>query len=415
MHASVAGRLLIAFAATTLFFIASALPAQAADRYSAIAHGSYLVKAGDCAACHTADGGKPFAGGRAVPTPFGIIYSTNITPDKDTGIGQWSEADVYRAMHIGIDRAGEHLYPAFPYPWYTKATVADVRDIKAYLDTLEPVRQVNRPTQLPWPLDRRSAMAVWNKLYFDAGAFVGDPARSEQWNRGAYLVQGLGHCGACHTDKNFAGAPNRKKPLQGGFGENAFAPNLAGGLRDGLGAWSKAEIVEYLKTGSNAKSAAAGPMAEVVAESTQYLSDDDLTAIATYLKAIPGKQSDTSTDTANAQIMTRGADVYTDNCSGCHMDAGEGLAHVFPPLKGSSAVQAAQADTLVRVVLGGAVTPATAAKPTGLKMPAFEEKLDDAQIAAVVSYIRNAWGNRASVISADTVGDMREQMKSPGG
>ncbi|MGH8145669.1 MAG: c-type cytochrome [Rhodanobacteraceae bacterium] len=387
------------------------LPAHDLPGYAAIQHGRYLVKAGDCKACHTAPGGKPFAGGRAVPTPFGIIYSTNITPDPATGIGKWSEADFYHAMHTGTARDGHHLYPAFPYPWYTKVTSNDVRDIKAYLGTLPPVRQRNLPTELPWPFSMRSTMAVWNKLYFDEGTFKGDPKESAAWNRGAYLVRGLGHCGACHSPKNFAGAVKQSDALHGGHAEHAFAPALTGGLRDGLGGWSANEIVGYLKTGSNDKSSAAGPMAEVVTNSTQYLSDADLHAIATYLKAQPHPKSGEQTGRPDKNLMTLGGDVYADDCTACHMDHGQGLARVFPPLKGSSAIQAANADTLIRVVLGGADVPATQSRPTGLKMPAFNDKLDDAQIAALLTYIRNAWGNHASAVSNSEVAKMRKQME----
>ncbi|HEV2607345.1 MAG TPA: c-type cytochrome [Xanthomonadaceae bacterium] len=390
------------------------MPLHAADD-TAIEHGRYLVKAGDCAACHTAEGGQAFAGGRAMAIPFGKVYTTNITPDKDTGIGDWTEADLYRAMHTGIGRDGQHLYPAFPYPWFTRVTAADVHDIKAYLDTIEPVHQANKPTELAWPANQRGVIGLWNKLYFHEGEFVDDPKQSAAWNRGAYLVDGLGHCAGCHTDKNFAGAPKKNKNLQGGPAENAFAPSLAGGLRDGLGAWSVAEITEYLKTGSNGKSAAAGPMAEIVTASTQYLSDADLTAIATYLKDLPSTESEMPHGDADNQQMTRGAAIYADNCSGCHMGGGEGLASVFPPLKDSSAVQAKKADTLVGVLLRGAAIPGTQSKPTGLKMPAFDDKLDDAQIADVVSYIRNAWGNRSSTVSASDVARMRKAMKKKKG
>ncbi len=390
--------------------------AHADSAYSTIQRGLYLVRAGDCAACHTADGGKPFAGGRAVPTPFGILYSTNITPDKDTGIGNWTASDLYRAMHTGISRNGTHLYPAFPYPWYTRVTAADVLAIKAYLDTLEPVRQPDRPNQLPWPFDVRGLLGVWNSMYFDPGTFQSDPKKSESWNRGAYLVNGLGHCGACHTKKNFAGAADSDKPFRGGHGENAYAPNLTGDLRDGLGGWTGAEITEYLKTGSNDKSSAAGPMAEVVDHSTQYLSDADLDAIATYLKSFQRIRKDDDKSRVTDNDETRhGAAIYADDCSGCHMVHGEGLAHVFPPLKGSAAIQAQQPDTLMRVVLGGAKVPATNVKPTGFAMPAFEDKLDDADIADVLTYIRTAWGNRASSVSTGAVADMRKQMKHKGG
>lgn len=392
---------------------ATTLPNESQPGHASIERGRYLVKAGDCAACHTADNGKPFAGGRAVPTPFGIIYSTNITPDKDTGIGEWSEADLYRAMHLGIDRQGKNLYPAFPYPWYTKVTPGDVRAIKAYLSTLTAVRQVNRENGLSWPFTMRSGLTLWNKMYLDKGVFVGDPKKSPEWNRGAYLVSGLGHCGACHTEKNLAGAVKKDKALQGGMGENAFAPSLAGDLRDGLGGWSAAEIAEYLKTGSNDKSSAAGPMAEVVHDSTQYLNDADLSDIATYLKDSPRTESKVDHD-ADKNQMSQGAEVYADNCTGCHMDGGQGQPNVFPPLKGSSAIEARKAETVISVVLGGAAIPATSAKPSGLKMPDFRDKLDNAQVAAVVSYIRNAWGNHASSVSAGDVADMRKQMRQKG-
>jgi len=297
-----------------------AVPARAqGTTYSTIERGRYLVNAGDCASCHTAEGGKPYAGGLAVPTPFGTIYSTNITPDPATGIGKWSEQDFYKAMHDGIRRDGKHLYPAFPYPWFTKVSRADVHAIKAFLDTVTPVRQQNKPTELPWPLSVREVMAGWNKLYFHEGAFKPDPKKSEQWNRGAYLVEGLGHCGACHTDTNLLGAPKTADKLKGGdFGEHWYAPGLTSNLRDGLGGWSAAEIVEYLKTGANAKSAAGGPMAEVVKNSTQYLSDVDLNAIAVYLKDVPAEQARAAAKTTDIdkQAWSRGEALYVDNCTG---------------------------------------------------------------------------------------------------
>lgn len=230
-------------------------------------------------------------------------------------------------------------------------------------------------------------------------------------------MNGLGHCGACHTEKNFAGATKTDDALQGGMAENAFAPSLAGDLRDGLGAWTAEEIVEYLKTGSNDKSSAAGPMSEVVSESTQYLTDGDLAAVATYLKDVPPTKSDNdenSQRSGDKDQMSQGAMVYADNCTGCHMENGQGLAKVFPPLKGSAAIQAKKPTTLIRIVLGGAAIPATETKPTGLMMPNFRDKLDNAQIAAVVSYIRNVWGNRASTVSAGNVADIRKQMKQKG-
>ena len=380
-----------------------------------ISRGRYLVRAGDCVACHTADGGVPFAGDRAIPTPFGTLYSSNLTPDPDTGIGRWNDEDFYRAMHEGIDRQGNHLYPAFPYPWYTRLSRDDVLAIKAYLDTLAPVRQAHRANELPWPLNQRGVMAGWNGMFFDAGTYRPDPKRSAQWNRGAYLVKGLGHCGACHSAKNLAGAVDEDDPLTGGFAENAFAPSLAGGVRDGLGSWTEQDIVEYLGTGRNSRTSAAGPMAQVVQDSTQYLSKPDLQAIATYLKSLPAPK-DKTVASIDQDILDRGAALYVDNCEGCHLKQGQGEIGAFPPLRQSSAVQAQSADTLIGVILDGARIPQTTAEPTGLAMQGFADRLDDAQIADLTTYIRNAWGNHAEAVDAGHVQDLRETLrKSPGG
>jgi mono/diheme cytochrome c family protein len=381
--------------------------------FSTLERGRYLVDAGDCAACHTADGGQPFAGGRAIPTPFGTIYSTNITPDKETGIGHWSNQEFYKAMHEGVGRDGKRLYPAFPYPWYTKMGVDDVRAIKAYLDALPPVKQRDKPSELPWPLSVREVMAGWNALYFHEGTFRTNPNKSAQWNRGAYLVEGLGHCGACHTPKNVLGGPKKDERLEGGYGEHWYASSLTGDLRDGLGAWSVQEIVDYLKTGSNAKAAAAGPMAEVVRNSTQHLSDGDLNAIATYLKDLPGtpKAADAKGSSIDQSVLTRGEALYLDNCTGCHLENGAGIAQVFPPLKASAPVQANDPATVLQAIVDGATVVATKEKPTGLAMPAFGWKLSDREIADLATYIRNAWGNRADAVTAGQVAKVRKEVR----
>lgn len=388
---------------------------MSAGPWSEISRGRYLVRAGDCEACHTAPGGQPFAGDRPIPTPFGTIYSSNITPDPGTGIGRWTDADFYRAMHEGIDREGHHLYPAFPYPWYTKLSRDDVLAIKAYLDTLAPVRQMHRRNELPWPLGQRGLLAMWNGLFFDEGTYQPDPRRTAQWNRGAYLVNGLGHCSACHSDKNLAGATDMDEPLTGGHAENAYAPSLAGGVRDGLGGWSAQDIVQYLQTGRNSHSAAAGPMAEVVAQSTQYLSEPDLRAVAAYLKSLPAPKAATAAG-VDKDTLDRGAALYVDNCEGCHQKQGQGEPGAFPPLRQSSAVQAASADTLIGVILQGARIPQTTAEPTGMAMQGFADHLSDAQIADLTTYIRNAWGNHAGAVDAGEVQDLRETLReSPGG
>ena len=372
-------------AAASLCAIAPTLRAREGS-HAEIERGRYLVAAGDCAACHTDERGQPFAGGRAVPTPFGTIYSTNITPDTSTGIGEWTSDDFYRAMHEGIAPGGRHLYPAFPYPWYTKLTRADVDAIRSYLATLAPVRQQNRPSELPWPFDVREVMAGWNALYFDEGTFRSNPQKSAEWNLGAYLVQGLGHCGACHTPKNFAGAVKRDKAFQGGYGENWYATSLGGDLHDGLGQWSTEDIVEYLKTGTNKRAAAFGPPHEAPGAAT--------TAAAGSVKV-------------DADRFARGHGLYIDDCAGCHMDNGEGIAGAFPPLKGNNVVQASDAETLVHVILSGQKTAVTTQKPTGLAMPAFDWKLSDVEVADLATYVRNAWGNRADAIDAGKVADTR--------
>ncbi len=383
---------------------------------ASIERGRYLARVGDCASCHTEAGGKPYAGGRAIVTPFGTLYSTNITPDTATGIGKWSEQDFYKAMHNGIRRDGKHLYPAFPYLWFTKTSRGDVRAIKAFLDSVPPVRQQDKPADFPWPLSVREVLAGWNEVFFHEGDFTPDPKKSEQWNRGAYLVEGLGHCGECHTAMNLLGAPKSGAKLQGGeYGEHWYASGLTGNLRDGLGAWSAADIVAYLQTGSNAKSAALGPMADVVRNSTQHLSDADLEAIAVYLKDIPADKAGATTNTtaSGSQALARGEAIYLRNCTTCHRKNGAGFAKIFPSLKGSSAVQAKLPDTVTHIILAGGKTARTAGAPTALPMPAFDKKLDDQEVAELVNYIRNAWGNHASTTSADAVSKVRKDV-APG-
>ena len=407
----IAGALALASTGAAVAAIQVYAPTRSRQAWSTIQQGKYLARAGDCKSCHTAEGGKPYAGGRPVPTPFGMVYSANITPDPDTGIGAWSEDDFYRAMHDGIDREGQRLYPAFPYPWYTHMTRGDVDAIKAYLDTVKPVRQVDRAPKLGWPFSMRSMLAVWDKLYLHAKAFQPDPKRSAEWNRGKYLVDGPGHCGACHTSKNMLGGPDTSHPMQGGMAEHVFAPNLGAGERDGLGGWTKTDIVEYLATGSNRHATAAGPMAEVVQASTQYLKQRDLEAMATYLKSLEGPKPE-SPNVPSKHTMDEGQALYVDNCAGCHMNNGTGLDNAFPTLRASSAVQVAKPQLLIAVILEGARSPATSAKPTGPMMPAFDSKLDDAEVAALTTYIRNAWGNRGGEVSSGDVAKLRSTLAS---
>lgn len=369
--------------------------------------GKYLVAVGDCEACHTNKGGQPFAGDRAIQTPFGVIYSPNITPDRETGIGAWTDDQFYRALHLGIADDGSHLYPAFPYPWYTKVTREDALAIRAYLKTLDPVRAESRPNALDWPLNYREVMAGWNEFFFKEGEFSADPKKSAEWNRGAYLVEGLGHCGACHTPVNFLGAAKTSERLQGGTLQDWYAPDLANDLRSGLGNWSDADIVEFLKTGRNNKSAAYGPMAEVITYSTSKLNDRDLKAVATYLKAMPAPTAKPA-NKPDPKVAQAGEAIYVDNCSACHKSNGAGAPGTFPPLKGDATVQDRDPTTIIRVILDGAHAVATDARPTPLSMPSFKWKLSNEEVAAVASYARNAWGNAAAPVSANEVQSMRQ-------
>lgn len=398
-----------------LALLAAMPPATARESsFSRIQRGRYLTYAGDCAACHTADGGKPFAGGREIPTPFGTIYSSNITPDEQTGIGKWTDEAFWRAMHEGIGHDGRHLYPAFPYPWYTKMTRDDVAAVKAYLDTLEPVKNEVKPPDLPFPMNARGSVTFWNALFFDPGTYVPDSNKSAQWNRGAYLVEGLAHCGACHTPKNALGGPERDEALQGGYGEHWFATNITGNPGEGLGHWTVDEIVEFLKTGATRRARAYGPMQEVVQHSTMHMSKADLTAMAVYLKDQKGTAERDPKPGTDAEVLARGRLVYADQCAACHMQNGEGVPRVFPPLKDSSAVQAHNPDTLIQLVLKGAGSAKTPERPAGFGMPAFDWKLTDQQIADLLTYLRASWGNRAAPVDASAVADLRSDLRNWG-
>lgn len=381
--------------------------------FTQIERGRYLVTAGDCASCHTVKDGKPFAGGVPIPTPFGTIYGANITPDKDTGIGKWSRDDFYNAMHSGVNRDGKHLYPAFPYPWFTRMTRSDVDAIKAFLDTVKPVHQRIPAPEMPWPLSWRESVAGWNLLFFDKGKPTGDVSKSAEWNRGAYLVEGAGHCAACHSAKNILGGTKNAPGLHGGdAGEHWFAPSLRNGQRAGLGQWSAAEIVEYLQTGSNVHGAAGGPMVEVIENSTAKMTDADLKAIAVYLKDNAGARDKQEAEADNAKLpsadsLAEGQALFVDNCVACHATNGVGVGEVFPRLKNSSSLQASKPDSVIRTILEGAAMPVTDAKPTGLAMPPFAGKFTDDEVAQLVNYVRNSWGNRAPSTTAATVAKVR--------
>jgi mono/diheme cytochrome c family protein len=367
-----------------------------------IQRGAYLAKAGNCAACHTARGGAPFAGGSGIATPFGTVYTSNLTPDR-SGLGDWTPAEFWRALHNGRSRDGHLLYPAFPYPSYTQVTRDDSDALFAYLRSLPAVAQPNRPHALRFPYDSQAALAVWRALYFKPGSYVPDAKQDAEWNRGAYLVRGLGHCIACHGARNRLGATSESVELSGGLipMQNWYAPSLGDPGEAGVAHWPKQDVVDLLRTGINAQGASVmGPMAEVVFRSTQHLNPADLQAMATFLQRLPqARTAAPEPGPRDRRLIERGGELYKQHCASCHGDGGEGAAGAYPPLKGNRAVTMDPPANLVRVVINGAFAPATAGNPRPYGMPPYVHVLEDHDIAAVLSFIRNAWGNQAGTVS----------------
>ncbi len=391
----------------------TAARAQNPDKQSfeVIQHGRYMATAADCTACHTAKGGRPFAGGGALETPFGILLAPNITPDMQTGIGGWTDDEFVDAVQNGIGGHGIHLYPAMPYTYYTRMTRADVLAIRAYLDTVEPVNNKVIANQLPFPFNQRESMIGWNALYFTPGEFKPDTSQSEEWNRGAYLVEGAEHCGLCHTPKNAMGGDESGRAMRGSALQNWYAPGLTGNRRVGLGDWTIDDIALYLKTGRNRFDIASGPMAEAVTHSLSHLTGADIRAMAVYLKSLPaGGGTLPQPISAEEPKMQQGGAIYYNQCAACHGGEGQGIVGLFPRLAGAPLVQQDQATSLIRVVLEGSRAVGTAGAPTSPAMPSFAWKLSDDEIAAVVTYIRNAWGNAAPGVQASDVGNMRDSL-----
>jgi mono/diheme cytochrome c family protein len=371
--------------------------------------GRYLVAAGDCLSCHVREGGEPFAGGLGLNTPFGVIYTSNITPDKDTGIGAWTADQFYRAMHDGKDDEGTDLYPAFPYPWFRRVSREDDDAIFAFLKMIPPVKYTPPKNDLSFPFSVRSFVGAWNLLFLDSHGFQPDANQSAEWNRGAYLVTGLGHCGACHTPKNSFGADKSKQELHGGKLDNWVAPDLTANSRTGLGDWSVDDIAEFLATGRNAHAAAGGAMADVITYSTQYLSDADRRAMGVYLKSQAASPATVSSP-PDAASMRRGAEIYSDACSSCHLENGVGQSRIFPPLGKDAMLQQGDPTGVLHLVLAGTQIGASASRPSALSMPSFAWKLSDQEIADVSSFIRNSWGNRAPAVAASEVAGMRKKL-----
>ena len=379
-----------------------------------IARGAYLARAGNCMGCHTMPGGAAYAGGRGVPTPFGTIYAPNLTPDRASGLGAWSPAEFWRALHNGRAADGRLLYPAFPYPNYTRVTRADSDAMYAYLRSLPAVAQANKPHALTFPFDQQAALAVWRALYFrpaEPSRPDQNSQRSPEWLRGAYLVEGLGHCNACHASRNALGATRNTLDLAGGLipVQNWYAPSLTAPDEASLAAWETPQIVALLRTGISDRGAVLGPMGEVVAGSTQHLTEPDLRAMATYLKALP--PSPAAPPPANATQPASpdgpGAKLYAQHCVQCHGEQGEGVAGAYPALAGSRAVTLRTPANLVHVVLEGGFPPATAGNPRPYGMPPFATVLSDDEVARLLSHVRGSWGNRGAPVSALDVAKFR--------
>ena len=390
-------------------------PPAAPPSNEQVGRGAYLARAGNCMLCHTERGGPAYAGGRPLETPFGTVYASNLTPDAQTGLGRWSAAEFRRALHEGRSRDGRLLYPVFPYTHTTRVTGADADALFDYLRSLPPVQKPNRQHRLRWPYSTQAALAVWRVLYFRPEKFVADPARTPEWNRGAYLVQGLAHCGACHTARNALGA-SAGMDLAGGLipMRNWYAPSLSAANEAGVAHWSIEEITQLLSTGVSPRGSTLGPMAEVVLHSTQYLEPTDVRAMAVYLQGLPPTPADTDPrelPQASPAVLERGGRLYERHCASCHGAQGQGVPKAYPPLAGNRAITMTATDNLVQVVLYGGFPPATRGNPRPFGMPPFATSLSDADVAAVVTYIRSAWGNKAAPLTELAVTQQRSSVR----
>ncbi len=368
-----------------------------------LARGEYLARAGNCMGCHTARGGAPYAGGRAIPTPFGNVFAPNLTPDAATGLGAWSETDFWAALHNGRSKNGRLLTPAFPYTNYALVTRADADALFAYLRSLPAVASPARAHELRFPYNTQAALAVWRALYFRPAVYRDEAGRSAEWNRGAYLSQGLGHCNACHGARNSLGATDGPAEFSGAMlGSPAwYAPSLHDPAEAGVAAWSPQALRQWLKTGRNDRATALGPMSEVILGSTQHLSDADLAALATYLQSLPQHAVPAAPPKRpEPDLRELGRSLYADHCASCHGEQGQGRGDsnggAYPALAGNRAVLMDKPANLLTIIQRGGFAPATAGNPRPYGMPPFAGVLSDAEQAAVASFVRNAWGNRAA-------------------
>lgn len=398
-------------------------------------HGAYLARLGDCIACHSVQKNAPFSGGLAMNTPMGTIYSTNITPDRQTGIGAYSLGDFDRALRHGVAKDGHRLYPAMPYPSYAKLSDGDVRAMYAYfMKGVPAAHQENNPGTIPWPLNMRWPLAWWNIAFTQSGTYLPKSNSAEQtavWNRGAYLVQSAAHCGACHTARGPAmneKALDESSPqyLSGGFIDGWFAPSLRQDANTGLGRWSEDDIYRFLKTGRNTHAVAFGSMTEVINNSTQFMSEEDLRAISVYLKSLSGGVDDqtpawkydpsTSSDLAvNKRLSIGGAQTYMARCSACHGANGQGNGDSIPPLAGAASMMTKDDSSSINVTLNGSGRIVVNGMPDAYHMPAYRNQLSDEEIADVLSFVRRGWGNQGEPVKSEAVRALRGKTKPSNG
>lgn len=409
-------------AGVMMFAILSASSAYSAN-VAEIKKGEYLARVGDCVSCHTAPHGKTYAGGLPMLTPVGKIFTTNITPDLETGIGKYSETDFSNAMRKGVAKDGHHLYPAMPYPSFAKISDEDIHLLYVYfMQGVKPVRQVNKVSEIPWPLNARWPLAAWNMLFLDSKPFKSDASKDVSWSRGAYLVQGLGHCGACHTPRGIAfeekGLNEQSKHfLYGETLEGWSATNLRGDHNTGLGRWAEGDILVYLKYGANRHSSAFGSMTTVINNSTGGMTDQDLAAMAKYLKTLPGNndkgqktyQYNPQATLNQFKLPTKhtGAKLYQQYCAACHGQDGKGVAPYLSPLAGNPAVMDPDASSLINVILNGSpqLKPQGVAAP--FNMPKFRDSLSDAEVAELVSFMQQSWGHALDTTFSKRVKQIR--------
>lgn len=404
----------------------SATAVQAANVDQALVEkGHYVAIAGDCVACHTKkEGGKPFAGGRRIDSPFGPMYSTNITPDKATGIGNYTYEQFAAAVREGVRADGAHLYPAMPYPSYAGITDSDMKALYAYfMHGVEPVNQQSPETDLSFPFNQRWGVGLWNWVFGDNLNYQ-QTETEDSVARGKYLVETLAHCGSCHTPRGFgfqekAMTGDDEDYLAGGDIVGWHAPNIRAGKGGGISEWNKADIVAYLQTGRNSTSSSVGEMSPVVEHSMSKLDEADVNAIASYLKTLPGdlpapQHDQTKIDKTVAELtsadQSAGARLYMDNCSACHFASGKGASEVFPKLDGNALVNTEDPEGLIHVILAGDRLPSTAKRPETLAMPGFGWRLNDEEAAQLLTFIRSAWHNNADAVDADDVADVRAKI-----